>query len=141
MKTINTTSEATVSNLGVNNRSARQAKSTGDNAVMIHGLRITRDLQEAEAALDEALLRQANLLATMVRARQETAVGPFTGHDALLRLTASQKAILQASGELARVHGKLLEVGHEVKAGIVDDCPAAGSLGDDDVSFGQIKAA
>lgn len=99
-------------------------------AVTVHGLRITRDLHEAEAALDEALIRQANLLATMVRARRETPVGPFTGQEAILRLAASQKAVLDASGELARVHGKLLDVGREMGSGLVDDCPPAGSAGD-----------
>lgn len=101
---------------------------TDSNAVAIHGMRITRDLHEAEAALDEALIRQANLLATMVRARRETAAGPFTGHDALLRLAASQKAVLDASGELARVHGKLREIGNQ-RGSFIDDCPPAGSLG------------
>lgn len=103
------------------------AARSNDQAVAVHGMRITRDLHHAEAALDEALIRQANLLATMVRARRETAVGPFTGHDALLRLAASQRAVLDASGELARVHGKLLDVGREMGS-FIDDCPPAGSL-------------
>ncbi|WP_240344503.1 hypothetical protein [Novosphingobium sp. THN1] len=108
----------------------RAAAAASGNATAVHGLRITRDLHDAEAALDEALIRQANLLATMVRARRETPVGPFTGQDALLRLAASQKAVLDASGELARVHGKLLDVGREMGSGLVDDCPPTGSLGD-----------
>ncbi|MFN3457085.1 MAG: hypothetical protein ACK4UL_04600 [Novosphingobium meiothermophilum] len=118
---------------------------TQANAMTVHGLRITRDLHDAEAALDEALIRQANLLATMVRARRETAVGPFTGQEALLRLAASQKAVLEASGELARVHGKLLAVGQEVRSGLVDDCPAAGSLDDGSADAarpaGMVRAA
>lgn len=137
MKTNTATNEATISTMGA----AGRASVSASNAVMVHGMRITRDLHEAEAALDEALIRQANLLATMVRARRETSVGPFTGQDALLRLAASQKAILQASGELARVHGKLIDVGHEVNAGIADNCPPAGSLDDEDTSFGLVKAA
>lgn len=114
------------------NRFARAQQGTAaarpDAAAAVHSLRITRDLHDAEAALDEALIRQANLLATMVRARRETAVGPFTGHDALLRLAASQKAVHDASGELARVHGKLLDIGRETGT-IIDECPPAGSTG------------
>lgn len=121
--------KATDNTVTVNFGSDAAARSSS-NAVAVHGMRITRDLHQAEAALDEALIRQANLLATMVRARRETAVGPFTGHDALLRLAASQKAMLDASGELARVHGKLLDVGREMGSGLVDDCPPAGSLED-----------
>lgn len=93
------------------------------NAITVHGMRIQRDLHDAEAALDEALIRQANLLATMVRARREAQVGPFTGQDAILRLAASQRAVLDASGELARVHGKLTDVGREVHSTLADDCP------------------
>jgi len=111
------------------------------NAVSIHGLRIQRDLHEAEAALDEALIRQANLLATMVRARRDAAVGPFTGQEAILRLAASQKSILDASGELARVHGKLVDVGREVGSGVADDCPPAGSAGDAGQAVALVQAA
>ncbi len=142
MTTNTAKNEAKISNLNATNPGVKGRPDAGTgNAVLVHGMRITRDLHEAEAALDEALIRQANLLATMVRARRETAVGPFTGQDALLRLAASQKAILQASGELARVHGKLLDVGHEVNAGIADGCPPAGSLDQDDTSFGLVQAA
>ncbi len=98
------------------------------NPVTIHGLRITRDLHETEAAIDEALIRQANLLATMVRARRETPVGAFTGQEALLRLVASQKSMLDASNEIARVHGKLRDVGRESGSFLVDDCPEQGAL-------------
>lgn len=116
------------------------AAATDRTAVAVHGLRITRDLQEAEAALDEALIRQANLLATMVRARRETPVGPFTGQDALLRLAASQKSVLDASGELARVHGKLLDVGREMGS-VIDDCPPAGAAGDAGQAVALVDAA
>lgn len=111
------------------------------NHVAIHGLRISRDLHEAEAAIDEALIRQANLLATMVRARREPSVGAFTGQEALLRLAASQKAMLDASNEIARVHGKLLDVGREVGSGMVDDCPPTGKLVDSGNTVTMVRAA
>lgn len=84
-------------------------------------LRIARDISDAEKALDEALIRQASLFATMVSARRETGVAPFTGHDALLRLAKSQQALLEAGGNLARVHGSLLGVQREM--GVADECP------------------
>ena len=84
--------------------------------------RISRDLKQAEAALDEALLRQADLLSTMVHARRETGVDPFVGQDALMRLVRSQQAMLNAGGELARVHGRLSDIAVEMVAG-VDPCP------------------
>ncbi|MCW1381316.1 hypothetical protein OLX02_00625 [Novosphingobium sp. KCTC 2891] len=87
-------------------------------------LRITRDLRDAEAALDEALIRQARLLATMVDARRETGVAPFMGQDALMRLHKSQQGLLDAGGELARVHGRLSHIATETNGGN-DACPPA----------------
>lgn len=89
--------------------------------VPVAQLRIARDINEAEKALDEALIRQSSLFTTMVAARRETGSGPFTGHEALLRLAKSQQALLEAGGNLARVHGSLLDVQREMGAG--DECP------------------
>ena len=46
---------------------------------------------------------------------------PFTGHEALLRLAKAQQALLEAGGNLARVHGSLLDVQREMAIG--DECP------------------
>ena len=89
--------------------------------VPVAQLRIARDISEAEKALDEALIRQSSLFTTMVAARRETGSDPFVGHEALLRLARSQQALLEAGGNLARVHGSLLEVQKELCG--ADDCP------------------
>jgi hypothetical protein len=89
--------------------------------VPVAQMRIARDINEAERALDEALIRQSSLFTTMVSARRETGGDPFLGHEALLRLAKSQQALLEAGGNLARVHGSLLEVQKEVCG--ADDCP------------------
>jgi hypothetical protein len=81
--------------------------------------RITRDLHQAEHALDEALLRQARLLSTMIEARRETGVAPYMGQDALMRLVRSQAAMLNAGGEMARVHGRLNDLA--VETGVAND--------------------
>ena len=86
-------------------------------------LRITRDLHDAEAALDEALIRQAQLLTTLVSARRETGVAPFVGQEALMRLVKSQQSMLDAGGELARVHGRLNQIAVEHNGGN-DACPS-----------------
>jgi hypothetical protein len=85
--------------------------------------RISRDLLDAESALDEALLCQAQLLSTMVTARRETGSGPFVGQDALMRLVRSQQAMVNAGGELARVHGRLSDIAVEMVGGD-DPCPS-----------------
>jgi hypothetical protein len=90
-------------------------------SVPVAQLRISRDINEAERALDEALIRHSSLFTTMVAARRETGSAPFVGHEALLRLAKSQQALLDAGGDLARVHGSLLGVQKEVCG--IDECP------------------
>jgi hypothetical protein len=90
-------------------------------------LRVTRDLHKAEAALDEALLSQAQLLMTMVGARRDAGFEPFVGQDALMRLLKSQQSMVDAGGELARVHGRLRAIATETNGG-VDSCPARAEI-------------
>jgi len=87
----------------------------------VANMRVARDVREAERALDEALLRQSKLFASMVTARLEAGLEPFTGHEALLRLAKSQQSLLDAGGDLARVHGQLLDIQRE--KGGADECP------------------
>ena len=90
-------------------------------------LRVTRDLHKAEAALDEALLSQAQLLITMVGARRDADFSPFAGQDALMRLLKSQQSMVDAGGELARVHGRLSAIAAETNGG-ADRCPTKAEL-------------
>ena len=90
-------------------------------SVPVAQMRIARDICEAEKALDEALIKQSSLFTTMVSARLETGSAPFTGHEALLRLAKAQQSLLEAGGNLARVHGSLLDVQKEVCG--ADECP------------------
>jgi hypothetical protein len=101
-------------------------------------LRITRDLRHAEAALDEALIQQARLLATMIDARRESGVDPFVGQDALMRLVKSQQSMIDAGGELARVHGRLSKIAIEHNGGN-DTCPSTAL--DEEAPAGIVKAA
>ena len=103
-------------------------------------LRIARDLHQAEAALDEALVRQAQLLQTMVSARRDTGVAPFLGQEALMRLVKSQQAMLDAGGELARVHGRLSTIAVETCGGN-DACPPAALVQGDDLTGSGMAAA
>ena len=115
-------------------------QTASDMPLSVAQLRIARDLHQAEAALDEALMRQATLLATMVGARRETGVAPFLGQDALMRLVKSQQAMVDAGGELARVHGRLSTISIETCGGN-DACPPAAVLAGDEVSGAALAAA
>ena len=87
-------------------------------------LRITRELFDAEAALNEALLRQSNLFSSLLIARRDTGVSAALGQETLMRLAKAQQTLLTAGGDLARVHSQLRGIGESfdlVRAG--DDCP------------------
>jgi hypothetical protein len=91
-------------------------------------IRIIHELREAEASLDEALLKQAKLFATLITARRETGTEPFVGHNELMRLVKSQRTLLSACSDLARVHGGLKEIGRE-RGAIIHDCPPNKPMG------------
>lgn len=91
-------------------------------SIPVARIRITREMNEAEQALNEALLKQALLFTTLVGARRDSGVDQFIGQDALMRLTKSHQSLLSAGGDLARVHGRLLEI-DRVTGGTADDCP------------------
>ncbi len=91
--------------------------------------RIAREITDAESALNDALLKQSQLFTTMIAVRRETGVDQFTGHDALLRLAKSQQSLLAAGGDLARVHGRLLDINREL-GGTAHDCPVKGQIVD-----------
>ena len=94
----------------------------------IASLRITREIQEAELALTEAMIRQSNLFTLMLTARRDADFGPFTGQDALLRLASSQQSLLAAGNDLARVHGKLRDIAVERGDSLSDVCPPKGAI-------------
>lgn len=87
----------------------------------VANMRVSRDIRQAEQALDEALMRYSTLFNSMVSVRREAGLEPFTGHEALLRLARSQQSLLDSAGDLARVHGALLDIQREM--GGVDECP------------------
>lgn len=85
-------------------------------------LRISKQIVEAESALNEALAKQSKLFVSLVSVRDETKVGAFTGQDALMRLARSHQSLLAAGNDMARVHSRLLELARET-SGTDMDCP------------------
>ncbi|RDC60295.1 hypothetical protein HME9302_01496 [Alteripontixanthobacter maritimus] len=84
-------------------------------------MRIQRDLTDAEAALAEALVKQTSLLATLLTARRDVSTKPFQGHLEIVRLLKSQQALLDAEGNLLRVHGGLKKIQGDVLGYV--ECP------------------
>lgn len=90
--------------------------------VTVAQARIARELNDAELALNDALLKQSQLFSSMIAARLDVEVGPFTGQEVLMRLNKAQQELLSSGGGLARIHGGLLEINREV-ADTSQDCP------------------
>jgi hypothetical protein len=92
------------------------------------GQRIQREVQEAEAALNEALAKAAALTASCALARNLPGVGANTGHSALLHLAALSQHLTKGAGELARVHGDLRAINRDLVVMMPDadgNCPPA----------------
>lgn len=89
-------------------------------------MRISTSLREAEEALDQALLKQAELMSAMVTARMATDEKAFTGQEQLMRLVKAQQSITASANDLARVHGGMLEIGREM--GVIEECPDGGPM-------------
>lgn len=113
------------------------------NRTVAH-VRIARELRDAEAALNEALLRQSSLLSTLVTARRDVGAAPFMGQDVLLRLVRSQQSLLSAGGDLARVHSRLIDIDSKYDAAPqqrIEKCPPPAGIQSDDGESGAVVQA
>lgn len=81
--------------------------------------RIARQLSEVEQATDQAILKSAELMASLVRARAETGVVVHTGQWALIRLVKAQQALVEGSNNIFRVHDEMSGIGREM--GVFDE--------------------
>jgi len=93
--------------------------------------RIARQLKDAEAKVEEALLASSELFSTLIRARA-AADSPHTGQSALIRLAQAQRSILDGSSDLFRVHDVMSSIGREM--GVLDEpnsTPPSGLLESD----------
>lgn len=89
-------------------------------------MRLSSSIREAETALDEALLKQSQLLTEMVTARLNDDGPAFVGQVEIMRMIKAQQSVTASANDLARVHGGLLEIGREKS--LIDDCPEDGPI-------------
>ena len=89
--------------------------------------RIARQLRDAEQATDQAIIKSAELMATLVRARAESGVIVHTGQKALIRLVRAQQALVDGSSDIFRVHDEMAGIGREL--GIFDEPNSTPSSG------------
>ena len=86
--------------------------------------RPSREIPQAEAAIEDALVASASLLLTAATARRDTGVRRAESHAALLRLSKLNQTLIEASGEAHRAHRELRKLSDDITA-IPDEneCP------------------
>ena len=86
--------------------------------------RLTRQMQDAEAASAQALVATTGLLHSAALALQGSPDAPKAeAHAALLRMQKAVEGLIGVEANLARVHGGLLKVGVETGAFEEPHCP------------------
>jgi hypothetical protein len=100
--------------------------------------RISRELVEAEQAVDDALIKQSLLFTSIVSARRDLGLASTTGQEALMRLSKSQQSLLSAVGDLARVHGQMLVIVDDIRGDLASPPPGCGGQ---QTKTGQLAAA
>ena len=96
----------------------------------IAAMRIARELTASEADIDQAIMRSAHLMATMLECRRETNSDVATGHVAVMRLTKTLAALVDARSEIVRTHGELRKVGEERGDFMTGPCLSINQLGE-----------
>lgn len=85
--------------------------------------RLSREIPEAESAIDHALISVSSVFVTSMTARRDAGVPTSTGQDAIMRLHKTLGALIDAQNDMLRTHTKMLSVAREV--GVMDEphCP------------------
>lgn len=102
--------------------------------------RLSRQVPEAEAAIDDAMLKLTDVIATSIGARRDTGFREAVGQAAIGRLHRALGSMISVQADLLRAHGNMATLGFET--GIMDEptCPDRPSNELDDQA-GQLKAA
>ena len=88
---------------------------------------IRKQIREAEAVTDEAMLACAKLKQVLLSARQNPAVNVDAGQRAILRLSQAEQQAVAMSTNLLRVHDELNKVAREYMG--QDDMPETVTAG------------
>ena len=89
-----------------------------------HIARLQEDIPAAERRIDDALIAVSTLMTSAVSARRDTdGISPLKGHAAIRRIAKVQDALIDASGDVIRVHGELVEIGRETAGYDLHECP------------------
>ncbi|HWT42156.1 MAG TPA: hypothetical protein VN034_03065 [Sphingopyxis sp.] len=96
---------------------------------------VARKLQQqvpfAETRIDDALIAVSSLMTTVVTARRDMGgAEPAREQGTILRLADAQRALIDASGGMLRVHGELSGIARERSGLDLHECPAVAQSAD-----------
>lgn len=91
---------------------------------LTHTARLQERVPAAERTIDDALIAVSSLMTSAVAARRDTDGVPATkGHATIRRIARVQSALIDASGDVMRIHGELVEIGRETAGYDLHECP------------------
>lgn len=94
-------------------------------SINLTAARLQHQVPTAETRIDDAMIAVASLMASVVSARRDTAgVPPVKGQATIHRLAKVQLALVDASGDVLRVHGDLAEIAREAAGLDMHECPS-----------------
>jgi len=92
--------------------------------------RLQHQVPATETRIDDALIAVSSLLASVVTARRDTVgVPPVKGQATIHRLAKVQMALVDASGDVLRVHGDLANLARETSGLDLHECPPVAAAG------------
>lgn len=100
------------------------------STIDLAAVRLQRQVPEAETRIDDALIAVSSLMTSIVSARRDTQGVPVTkGHATIQRLAKVQVALVDASGDVFRVHGDLAYIARETAGLDLHECPSQAAAG------------
>jgi hypothetical protein len=89
--------------------------------------RLQIEIPETETRIDNAIIAVSTLMASVVTARRDVSGVPAAkGQATIVRLVKAQQALVEASGDILRVHGELVHLGRETAGyDLHEECPKA----------------
>ena len=96
-------------------------------SIPVATVRISRELNQAESAIDQALVATSALMhSTMIARVDITEIDPACGHTSLLRMHKTFGGLLTARGDMLRAHHSLRHDAREYAGAEEPICPKEG---------------
>lgn len=101
-------------------------------SINLTAARLRHQVPTTEIRIYDAMIAVASLMGSVVTARRDTAGVPAVkGQATIHRLAKAQMALVDASGDVLRVHGDLADIALETAGLDMHECPAIATDGTD----------